>query len=105
MSFEETCEDLPKYASCGYLRFRMSGFRSIIYNLLTDMQKKEFHNRAMKFLERESRRCKSCGAGIFPDILGEPKKNVGRFIDQIKFIKVPFRHGNLGNLKEDHVRM
>lgn len=63
--FPESCMDLPKYASCGYLRFRSSTFREITYNLLTENQKREFHEKAIRYLERETRRCRSCGFGYF----------------------------------------
>lgn len=65
-----TCVDLPQYASCGYLQFRSSLFREITYNLLTDNQKKEFHGRAIRYLERETRKCGACGGGFFVKILG-----------------------------------
>ncbi|RZC42671.1 adenylate cyclase type 10-like [Asbolus verrucosus] len=51
--------------------FRSTLFREITYNLLTDNQKKEFHQRAIRYLERETRRCKACGNGFFEQILGE----------------------------------
>ncbi|XP_044263925.1 adenylate cyclase type 10-like isoform X1 [Tribolium madens] len=70
IKIDETCSDLPRYASCGYLQFRSSLFRDITYNLLTDNQKKEFHSRAIRFLERETRKCRSCGSGFFVRILG-----------------------------------
>lgn len=70
IKISESCMDLPKYASCGYMRFRMPIFRETTYNLLTDNQKKEFHNRASRFLEKETRRCRSCGNGYFVRILG-----------------------------------
>ncbi|KYB27283.1 Adenylate cyclase type 10-like Protein [Tribolium castaneum] len=70
IKIEEECKDLPKYASCGYLQFRSSLFRDITYNLLTDNQKKEFHQRAIRFLERETRKCQACGGGFFHRILG-----------------------------------
>ncbi|PSN36387.1 hypothetical protein C0J52_14455 [Blattella germanica] len=38
-------------------------------NLLLDNQKKEYHLRAARFIEKETRRCKSCGGGIFTRIL------------------------------------
>lgn len=66
----ENCLDLPKYASCGYLRFCMPMFRETTYNLLTDNQKKEFHNKAIRYLEKETRRCRSCGNGFFVRVLG-----------------------------------
>lgn len=68
--YHENCTDLPKYAFCGFLRFRMPMFRETTYNLLTDNQKKEFHNKAVRYLEKETRRCRSCGNGFFVRILG-----------------------------------
>lgn len=70
LKIPESCVDLPKYASCGFLRFRMPMFRETTYNLLTDNQKKEFHNRAIRYLEKETRRCRSCGNGFFVRVLG-----------------------------------
>lgn len=66
----ETCLDLPKYASCGYFRFRLGAFRETTYNLLTDSQRKEFHARAVRYLEKETRKCKACGNAFFVRILG-----------------------------------
>lgn len=70
LKIPDSCMDLPKYASCGFLRFRMPMFRETTYNLLTDNQKKEFHNRAIRYLEKETRRCRACGNGFFVRILG-----------------------------------
>ncbi|KAJ3648253.1 hypothetical protein Zmor_020070 [Zophobas morio] len=70
VKIDETCYDLPKYASCGLLQFRFPQFREITYNLLTDNQKKEFHHRAIRYLEKETRKCKACGGGFFERILG-----------------------------------
>nr|XP_023016522.1 adenylate cyclase type 10-like [Leptinotarsa decemlineata] len=67
---DETCTDLPKYASCGYMRFRSSEFRETTYNLLTDNQKREFHERAIRYLEKETRRCRACGNGYFVRQMG-----------------------------------
>lgn len=61
----ESCKDLPKYSFCGYSKFNSSELRNTIYNLLTDRQKIEFHNRALIYIERETRRCQSCGSGNF----------------------------------------
>lgn len=47
------------------MRFRLPMFRNITYNLLTDNQKKDFHNRAVRYLEKETRKCRSCGNGFF----------------------------------------
>lgn len=70
LKMHESNMDLPKYAFCGYLRFRMPLFRETTYNLLTDNQKKEFHNKAIRYLEKQTRRCRSCGYGFFVRILG-----------------------------------
>ncbi|KAJ8924439.1 hypothetical protein NQ315_007236 [Exocentrus adspersus] len=67
---EDSCIDLPKYASCGYLRFRSSEFRETTYNLLTDNQKREFHGKAIRYLEKETRRCRACGSGYFSRYMG-----------------------------------
>ncbi|XP_057665067.1 uncharacterized protein LOC130899276 [Diorhabda carinulata] len=67
---DESCRNLPKYASCGYLRFRSSEFRETTYNLLTDNQKREFHERAIRYLEKETRRCRACGNGYFVRQIG-----------------------------------
>lgn len=44
-------------------------FRSITYNLLTDNQKKDFHSKAVRYLEKETRKCRSCGNGLFGKFL------------------------------------
>ncbi|GLH06159.1 uncharacterized protein GBIM_11658 [Gryllus bimaculatus] len=70
MEVEDVCKDLPDYASCAYMRFRMPNFRDTIYSLLTDSQKKEYHERAMRYLEQETRRCKACHGRHFILLLG-----------------------------------
>ncbi|KAJ3648251.1 hypothetical protein Zmor_020069 [Zophobas morio] len=82
----ECCLDLPRYASCGYLQFKSTQFRDITYNLLTDKQKKEFHQRAIRYLERETRKCKACGQGFFERIL-ENKEDRDFVIAKRKFKK------------------
>lgn len=72
----DACVDLPKYASCGYLRFKRSTFRDTTYNLLTDTQKKEFHSRAIRYIEKETKRCRFCGNGFFERILGKRTEKV-----------------------------
>lgn len=47
------------------MRFRDSKFRKMLYDLLTDNQMKQFHTRAIWFLENETRRCRACGGGFF----------------------------------------
>ncbi|XP_018579406.1 adenylate cyclase type 10-like [Anoplophora glabripennis] len=77
---EDSCIDLPKYASCGYIRFRSSEFRETTYNLLTDNQKREFHGKAIRYMERETRRCRACGSGYFSRYLG-----TGRLDDGLRY--------------------
>lgn len=60
--------DLPKYASCGYIQFRSGLFRELTYSLLTEDQKKDFHRKAVRYLERETRKCKACGNTYFDRI-------------------------------------
>ncbi|CAH1124471.1 unnamed protein product [Ceutorhynchus assimilis] len=67
---DEICQDLPKYASCGYMRFLSTTFRETTYNLLTDNQKREFHARAIRYLEKETRKCRACGNGYFTKHMG-----------------------------------
>ncbi|XP_023310586.1 adenylate cyclase type 10-like [Anoplophora glabripennis] len=74
---DDTCIDLPKFASCGYMRFRSSEFRETTYNLLTDNQKREFHAKAIRYMEKETRRCRACGSGYFARYLGSGKFDDG----------------------------
>ena len=67
----DCCKDLPKYASCGLIKFQLTLFRETTYKLLLDNQRKEFHLRAARYIEKETRRCKSCEGGVFTDILRE----------------------------------
>ncbi|KAK2576827.1 hypothetical protein KPH14_005461 [Odynerus spinipes] len=64
-------ENMPKYASCGLMRFKMTLFRDTTYGLLTETQKMELHNKALKFLQTNARRCVACGEGPFSILLGE----------------------------------
>ncbi|CAG9856250.1 unnamed protein product [Phyllotreta striolata] len=67
---DDSCQDLPKYALCGYMRFRSSEFREITYNLLTENQKRDLHEKAIRYLEKDARRCRACGSGYFTRQLG-----------------------------------
>ncbi|XP_045502162.1 adenylate cyclase type 10-like [Colias croceus] len=64
------CGDLPKFAFCGYMKFRHTLFRTTTYDLLTESQKGEMHTRALLYLERYTRKCVSCGAGCFSQLFG-----------------------------------
>ncbi|XP_071446258.1 adenylate cyclase type 10-like [Hetaerina americana] len=56
---------LPKYAFCSLLKFQTSQYRDTAYGLLIDDQKKDFHGRAVKYLEGEAHKCSNCGGGPF----------------------------------------
>ncbi|KAF7398544.1 hypothetical protein HZH66_006441 [Vespula vulgaris] len=77
-------ENLPKYASCGLIRFKNTIFQDTTYRLLTENQKVELHNKALKYLERNTRRCISCGEGYFSKLLGE------KFLDEVE--KLPLQY-------------
>ncbi|XP_050456444.1 adenylate cyclase type 10-like [Cataglyphis hispanica] len=63
--------DLPRYASCGLIHFKMSMFRETTYRSLTENQKIELHSKALKFLQRHVRRCMACGELQFEKLLGK----------------------------------
>ncbi|XP_076380390.1 adenylate cyclase type 10 [Megalopta genalis] len=71
-------DDLPRHASCGLMRFKMTMFRDTTYRLLTENQKMELHNQALKYLKQYSRRCQSCGEGQFAKLLGKISKREER---------------------------
>ncbi|XP_043285633.1 adenylate cyclase type 10-like [Venturia canescens] len=70
LPIRESLVDLPKYASCGLMRFKMSLFRDTTYRLLTDNQKVDLHTKALKYLRQNTRRCEACGGGQFARLLG-----------------------------------
>lgn len=43
--------------------------------LLTENQKVEFHSKALRYLQQNTRRCASCGGGQFNHLLGESALN------------------------------
>ncbi|KAL6429124.1 hypothetical protein ACFW04_008123 [Cataglyphis niger] len=63
--------DLPRYASCGLIHFKMSMFRETTYRSLTENHKIELHSKALKFLQRHVRRCMACGELQFGKLLGK----------------------------------
>ncbi|XP_063366870.1 adenylate cyclase type 10-like [Cydia amplana] len=64
------CADLPKYAFCGYMRFKSTLFQTTTYELLTETQKYDLHARALLYLKQYTRRCWYCGEGCFLKLLG-----------------------------------
>ncbi|KAL3287927.1 hypothetical protein HHI36_002383 [Cryptolaemus montrouzieri] len=72
----QCCRDLPKYASCGYLHFRSNNFLEATYNLLPEAQKIEFHQKAAKYLEKNTRKCRACGNGFFEELTGKMENHL-----------------------------
>ncbi|KAK9876031.1 hypothetical protein WA026_011146 [Henosepilachna vigintioctopunctata] len=67
MDMDDSCIFLPTYASCGYMRFRSTKLRMIIYGLIPDNQRREMHVKAAKYIQKETKRCVSCGTAYFPE--------------------------------------
>ncbi|XP_044764606.1 adenylate cyclase type 10-like [Coccinella septempunctata] len=66
LDMHDSCLFMPKYASCGFMRFKSGHFASTTYDLIPEEDRKELHSRAAKFIQKETRRCVSCGCGYFP---------------------------------------
>ncbi|XP_066584846.1 adenylate cyclase type 10-like [Prorops nasuta] len=66
--------DLPLYASCGMMRFKMTIFRDTTYGLLTETLKMELHSKALNYLQTNTRRCEACGKMPFNKLLGKKIK-------------------------------
>lgn len=65
----DSCRDLPRYASCALVRFHSEVFRNVVYDLLTDKQRLEYHKRSLLYLHMETMRCESCGGGMFTSLM------------------------------------
>ncbi|XP_076237951.1 adenylate cyclase type 10 [Calliopsis andreniformis] len=78
LTIPKELRDLPKYASCGLMRFKMTLFRDTTYRLLTENQKMELHSKALKYLQQNTRRCVPCGEGQFAKLLGKISKKEDR---------------------------
>lgn len=68
LKISENSTDLPRYANCGYIKFKSEHFMKASYDLLTDQQRKEYHIRALTYLESESKRCEACGGSYFENL-------------------------------------
>lgn len=42
---------------------------------MTENQKVEFHKKALKYLQRNTRKCVACGGGFFKRLLGQSYNN------------------------------
>lgn len=56
----------PKYAYCQHIKFTLGLFRDITYELLPFNQRKEFHERAISYLQKQEHICASCERVSFP---------------------------------------
>ncbi|XP_057338815.1 adenylate cyclase type 10-like [Microplitis mediator] len=63
-------EQLPSYAGCKLLEFKVKAFRRFVYDQILPSQKRELHSRAAEIYERQAKTCISCGGGSFLNILG-----------------------------------
>ncbi|XP_057329018.1 adenylate cyclase type 10-like isoform X2 [Microplitis mediator] len=106
VKIRESLSDLPKYASCTLLRFKISESRETTYRLLTENQKIEFHKKALRYLANNTKKCKSCGSKFFNKLLGsyhESLKSSSRKIDfdDILQLSSPYRiYKNFKNQKK-----
>ncbi|XP_049548290.1 adenylate cyclase type 10-like [Anopheles darlingi] len=69
LDIDRTCKDLPKYAVCGYSKFNSREFHQTVCNLVTEEQKKQYHTNALVFIESEMKKCNSCGARPFRNLM------------------------------------
>ncbi|CAG5106800.1 Similar to ADCY10: Adenylate cyclase type 10 (Homo sapiens) [Cotesia congregata] len=63
-------EQLPSYAGCKLLEFKVKAFRRFVYDQILPNKKRELHSRAAEIYERQARTCISCGGGSFLNALG-----------------------------------
>ncbi|CAK9817291.1 Adenylate cyclase type 10 [Anthophora plagiata] len=56
---------LPSYAYCKVLEFTISSNRKLFYEILSPHEKKDYHTKAVSILERNARKCNTCGRGNF----------------------------------------
>ncbi|XP_063977452.1 uncharacterized protein LOC135162667 [Diachasmimorpha longicaudata] len=71
-------DGFPVYADCRLMRFKIAKFRETTYRLLTEYQKIELHKKALKYLQRNTRRCGPCGKGFFTKLMGKVYEENGR---------------------------
>ncbi|KAL0101169.1 hypothetical protein PUN28_018787 [Cardiocondyla obscurior] len=74
----EELSDLPRYASCGLMHFKVSKFHETTYRSLTENQKMELHSKALKYLQQHTKRCITCGEIKFARLLGKTAQETRR---------------------------
>ncbi|XP_054014719.1 adenylate cyclase type 10-like [Hylaeus anthracinus] len=56
---------LPLNAHCKVLEFTIGSYRKLLYDILPPHEKKEYHAKAANILQRNARKCSTCGGGKF----------------------------------------
>lgn len=51
----------PKYLSCKFMEFAKEQLTEVVYGLMTEDQRKDFHLKAAKYLDSGVARCETCG--------------------------------------------
>ncbi|KAK0097186.1 hypothetical protein PV326_003000 [Microctonus aethiopoides] len=114
LEIREELADLPRYASCRLLRFQIAQFREATYRLLTENQKVEFHKKALKYLQRNTRKCVACGGGFFKRLFGQsyynsPKNSKGKISHSDNFFDLTdyessYQRNNIIERKENGMK-
>ncbi|XP_015595139.1 adenylate cyclase type 10 [Cephus cinctus] len=73
-TFNESEENVPNYARCKLLEFKVHAFREILLQQILPHQFLEFHTKAVKFYEKYARKCSGCGSGTFCKTPGKQQK-------------------------------
>nr|XP_031835890.1 adenylate cyclase type 10-like [Nomia melanderi] len=69
-----TASTLPSYAHCQHLEFTIASYRKLLYNILPLHERREYHLKAAAILERDARRCSTCGGGSFLAIFSKDEE-------------------------------
>lgn len=67
----DVCRDLPKYASCTFIKFQKVEYQKAIYGLLTENQRIDYHKRCLKYLYQKTNKCESCKGGQFEKLVAD----------------------------------
>lgn len=73
---------MPTYAYCKVLQFTIFSYRTLFYDILSPHEKKDYHAKAIDILEKDARKCSTCGNGEFliitseEEIVEEPKQEL-----------------------------
>lgn len=70
-SIADVCRDLPKYASCTFIKFEKESYQKTVYALLIENQKIDYHKRCLKYLYQKTKKCSSCRGGYFDKLIAD----------------------------------